>query len=136
MCPAVHSSTTRGKCWLCIVTETLHKERMGSTAQMNGRFPLKQSSVEPSAGVYSPHQSLLLPLMEASTSSYTLQMSEGLCLLKGLHYHTRGLPDRHTVPPPKMGRVNRTGVNPCGRSILMELRPRPRGSPIPGSATC
>ncbi|KAI9517318.1 hypothetical protein NQZ68_004535 [Dissostichus eleginoides] len=49
MYPAVHSSTTRGKCWLCIVTETLHKERMGSTAQMNGRFPLKQSSVEPSA---------------------------------------------------------------------------------------
>lgn len=39
------------------------------------------------------HQSGLLPFKEASTGGCILQKSEDLCLLQGLHYHTRGLPE-------------------------------------------
>lgn len=90
---------------------------------------------------------------EASTVGITLQKS-GLCLLQGLNYHTRGLPDRYCSTTQakasaadgcgawysmmlpsmplfssfwdvltQMGRVNRTGVKPCGCSILMEPQP-------------
>ncbi|KAL6108053.1 uncharacterized protein ACO6RY_18680 [Pungitius sinensis] len=36
------------------------------------------------------------------TASCTLQKSGGPCLLQGLHYHTRGLPDRYTDHHPRI----------------------------------
>lgn len=42
------------------------------------------------------------PLEEASAGGCTFQKSGGLCLLLGLHYHTRGLPDRLTATLPEV----------------------------------
>lgn len=61
---------------------------------------------------------LLFPLREASTVGNTLLKSGGLCLLQGLHYHTRDLPDRPTawqtasspkVKPLLVGAVDNSG---------------------------
>lgn len=48
------------------------------------------------------HQSVFLSSSEASTVDCNLLKSGDLCLLQGLHYHTRRLPDRQSVPSLKV----------------------------------